>query len=152
MNDEQLIEALKERMPDFSDESKLNNMIVRAEKLHNTNGKITKKYYPSLNQALLDTQVMLKSKYKLITERCKNASGAYIFLYELPAVETKKKLDSSLQNAKTDYNNWVSQQQQEWLNQQLEEVLQEQARSNEEEEQKANAKFKASLLEALQSN
>lgn len=73
-------------------------------------------------------------------------------VFELPKTESKKVLGESLQAARTEYESWISNQQEAWLNSQLQEALKEQAVINAEKQEKENAALKASLLKALQTN
>ena len=150
MNKE-LIKALKERMPDFSDNNALSNLEVRATKKHEREGKYNKQLFNNFSQALSEIEIKLKAKHKLAPELCRATAGRFIIVFELPVSESKKVLESALQAAREEYNVWISRQQEDWLNEQLEEALQEQAQADSEKQEKANTKFKESLIEALQS-
>jgi len=145
----ELLEQLKTRLPDFEDEAKLKNLITKAEKLHEISGKILKRTYPSLIQAMSEVPSLIKEKYKLIPERCRYIQGAITLFYELPQTLSKKSLESSLQAAKNEYLAGIEALQADWLDTQLEEVLQ----AHQLEEQQAKAEedqaFKAKLLEAI---
>tara|TARA_R110000751_G_C13790680_1_gene482066 strand:+ start:707 stop:1171 length:465 start_codon:yes stop_codon:yes gene_type:complete len=145
----ELLELLKTRLPNFEDEKKLNNMITKAEKLHQINGKIIKKSYPSLNRALIDVPLMLKDKYKLIPERCRSSQGATTFFYELPPALAKKSLENALTAAKNHYIEGIEALQADWLDTQLEEVLQAQKLEEQQAKAEEDQAFKAKLLEAI---
>lgn len=151
MND-QLIKELKERMPDFNDTKKLENLEARTTKMHKIESRYTKQVFNNFAQALAEIETKLKAKYKLAPELCKALSGTFVIVFELPASESKKILEQALRKANEEYQNLISNQQDAWLSEQLEEVLQEQAKKNEEKEQKATADFKASLLKALKTD
>ena len=151
MNQE-LVEQLKAKMPDFTDTKKLTNLEVRAEKHHEREGRYTKKVFTNFALALAEIEAKLKAKHKLARELCRSNAGAFTMVFELPVAESKKALDSSLQAARAEYNDWISKQQEEWLNEQLEQALAEQAQINSKKQEKANQDLKAALLKALQSN
>lgn len=146
----ELLDLLKTRLPDFEDQSKLNNLIIKAEKLHEINGKTLRKSYPSLMKAMIDLPLMLKDKYKIIPERCRSLQGSITVFYELPPALAKKALDTSLQAAKKEYLDCIEQLKSAWLETQLNDVLE--AKKLEEERIKAEEEkaFKSKLLEALQ--
>lgn len=151
MNNE-LIEQLKAKMPDFTDTKKLTNLEVRAEKHHEREGRYEKMVFNNFSKALAGIETKLKAKRKVATELCRSTAGTFTIIFELPQAESKKKLESALQAAKAEYESWITQQQQAWLDSQLESALQEQAAINKEEQEKQNAALKASLLKALQTN
>lgn len=151
MNQE-LVEQLKAKMPDFTDTKKLENLEVRAEKLHKISGKHEKQIFTNFAQALAEIENKLKAKYKLVPELCRATTGTFTMVFELPKTESKKVLGESLQAARTEYESWISNQQEAWLNSQLQEALKEQAVINAEKQEKENAALKASLLKALQTN
>lgn len=148
----QLIETLKERLPDFHDLKKLSNLEARVTKLHQINGKYEKQVFNNFSQALTVMETKLKAKQKLAKELCKTTAGTFIIVFELSAAESKKKLDKALEAARNEYENWITQQQEEWLSEQLEETLQEQAEIATKNQEELNAKLKAQLLLALQTN
>ena len=150
INNKELLDLLKSKMPSFEDDKKLNNMLVRVEKLHSINGKAVKKVYTTLNQALSDISVMTKNKHKLLPERCRSSQGAYIFFYELSQTLANKALENALNASKNEYLADIEAQQSSWLDAQLEEALEHQRLEEhlvKVEEEKA---FKSKLLEALQ--
>lgn len=151
MNQE-LVEQLKAKMPDFTDTKKLTNLEVRAEKHHEREGRYTKKVFTNLALALVEIETKLKAKYKLAKELCRSTAGTFTIIFELPAAESEKVLESALQSARKEYENWITQQQEEWLDKELSSALQEQAELNAKKQEKQNAALKASLLKALQTN
>jgi hypothetical protein len=147
---EQLIQELKQRMPDFDDPKKLSNLEIRATKHHEREGRYSKMVFNNFSQALAEIETKLKGKHKIARDLCRATAGRFVIAFELPAAESKKKLEKSLQAARNEYDNWVSNQQEEWLNLQLESALQEQAAINTKNQEKEDADFKATLLKALQ--
>lgn len=147
-----LIQELKARMPDFTNEAKLANLEVLTTKTHEREGKYKKQVFNNFPQALKEIDTKLKSKYKIAAELCKSLSGKYILVFELPASESKKVLEQALKVARNEYDKWITEQQNEWLDSELEEVLLEKAKIHTKNQEENNAKFKASLLKALQSN
>lgn len=152
MNNKQLIEALKERMPDFHDSKKLSNLETIATKTHEREGKYSKVVYNNFARALAEIEIKLKGKHKIAKELCKALSGHFSIVFELPAAESKKKLEGALQAASNEYNDWITQQQEAWLDNELNEALEEQAAINTKNQEKANQDLKAALLKALQTN
>ena len=151
MNDT-LIEQLKAKIPDFSDPKKLDNLEARATKLHEIEGKYSKRVFNNLSKALTEIEAKLKDKHKLAKELCRAATGTFTIVFELPVAESKKKLETALQTARNEYENWISNQQTAWLDNELKEALAEQAQANAEKEQQANDELKSALLKALQSD